>query len=152
MPPAGFSESSSTSDDFARLRMDAETYLSDRLERWVTYYAAKSLTMKRRYLGMQTLSVVGGLTVPALVNLHYPWIPPVVTVISLMVAACVTLENLFRFREQWRASRSAEQLLRDEKVSLLTRTGPYEEMDDQVAFRQLVTRAEAAIATEMRPP
>ncbi|MGW5106150.1 DUF4231 domain-containing protein [Nocardia sp. NPDC004123] len=106
MPPAGFSESSSTSDGFARLGMDAETYLSDRLERWVTYYAAKSLTMKKRYLGMQALPVVGGLTVPALVNLHYPWISPVVTVISLMVAACVTLENLFRFREQWRASRS----------------------------------------------
>ncbi|MEV5838493.1 DUF4231 domain-containing protein [Nocardia sp. NPDC052112] len=128
--------------------MAPEAYIVDRLEQYQGWYDKKAVKMKARHLQIRVLSVGGGVTVPALVNLPFAWASAVVTVVSLVVAASVSLESVFKYREQWKNYRSTEQLLGHEKVYFNTRTGPYEQLDNNTAFRTLVERVEGAIAAE----
>ncbi|MGQ4619929.1 DUF4231 domain-containing protein [Nocardia sp. R7R-8] len=141
---AGPSESASTGLPLTT----AEGYISGRLEQYQQWYDGKSVKTKALHLRMRVVAVGGGVLVPALVNLPYVWAAPTVTVISLLVAGSVALESVFRYREQWKNYRSTEQLLGHEKVYFQTRTGSYEGLGDGAAFRQLVERVEAAIASE----
>lgn len=83
-----------------------------------------------------------------LVNLDFPYAQAVTTVVSLVVAGAVSLESVFRYREQWKNYRSTEQTLGHERVYFLTRTGIYTGMDETTAFSTLVERVEATIANE----
>ncbi|MEU2031103.1 DUF4231 domain-containing protein [Nocardia amamiensis] len=128
--------------------MDPEDYITDRLEQYQSWYDEKAVKMKAHHLRIRVLAVGGGVTVPALVNLPLPWISAVVTVVSLAVAAAVSLESVFKYREQWKNYRSTEQLLGHEKVYFRTQTGPYEHLSGRDAFRTLVERVEGAVAAE----
>ena len=92
--------------------------------------------------------MVGGATVPVLVNLDFPFINYATTVISLMVVIFVSLESVFHYREQWKNYRSTEQYLGHEQIRFLTKVGPYKELEARGAFRLFVERVESAIAAE----
>lgn len=144
----GLGSSQSGSDEPSPPLIAPEDYITDRLEQYQGWYDKKAVTMKARHLQIRVLAVGGGVTVPALVNLPFAWAPIVVTVVSLVVAASVSLESVFKYREQWKNYRSTEQLLGHEKVYFRTRTGPYEHLGNTKAFRTLVERVEGAIAAE----
>ena len=137
------------------LSITPEQYIAERIEQYQAWYNAKSVTAKRRYLGMRALSVVGGGLVPVLINIPsqlslvgVPVIQAIVTIISLLVVISVSLESVFHYREQWKNYRSNEQLLGHEKFLFRSRVAPYEGMQDAEAFRLLVKRIEEAIAAE----
>jgi hypothetical protein len=132
----------------SRPLVDVDTYIAERLQQYQSWYDKKAVRTKARYIRMRMVAVGGGLVVPALVSLPFGWVRAVVSAISLLVAASVSLESVFRYREQWKNYRSTEQLLGHERVFFQTRTGPYAGLDDEPAYRQLVTRVEAAIAAE----
>jgi hypothetical protein len=134
----------------SHMLMTVDAYISDRLQQYQAWYDKKSTRMKANYLRMRVIAVAGGLVVPALVNLAYggAWKDAAVSVISLLVAASVSLEGVFRYRDQWKNYRSTEQLLGHELIYFQTRNGPYDGLDDGSAYRQLVVRVEAAIAAE----
>ncbi|WP_084461478.1 DUF4231 domain-containing protein [Nocardia kruczakiae] len=125
-----------------------ENYITDRLEQYQGWYDKKAVKMKANHLRIRVVSVGGGITVPALVNLPFSWATVVVTIVSLIVACSVSLDSVFKYREQWKNYRSTEQLLGHEKVYFRTRTGAYEGLDEATAFRNLVERVEGAIAAE----
>ncbi|WP_405148886.1 DUF4231 domain-containing protein [Nocardia salmonicida] len=118
------------------------------MEQYQSWYNGKAMTMKSRHFQLRVLSVGGGVMVPALVNLPFTGASVVATVVSLLVAASVSLESVFKYREQWKNYRSTEQLLGHEKYYYWTRTGPYEQLDEFTAFKMLVERVEGAIAAE----
>ncbi len=133
-----------------------EAYITQRLEQYQGWYDKKAVAVKTRYLRMRACSVIGGAIVPVLINVQQPtWmvygldpIKVVVTLISLMVVAFVSLESVFHYREQWKNYRSTEQLLGHERFYFLSRVGRYAELDDEKAFRTFVERVEDAIASE----
>lgn len=134
---------------------DPAEYIEERVAQYRSWYDAKAVVAKKRYLRMRILTVVGGALVPVLANIDldlaiggYSLITLSVTVISFVVVVAVALESVLHYREQWKNYRSTEQFLGHETVGFRTETGPYEGLGERDAFKLLVERVEGAIAVE----
>ncbi|MFF9196920.1 DUF4231 domain-containing protein [Streptomyces sp. NPDC014779] len=128
--------------------MTPQAYVAERLGQYQEWYDRKATKMKAMHLRMRTVSVVGGALVPVLVNLDLGFARITATVLSLVVVASVSLESVYRYREQWKNYRSTEQLLGHERVYFAARVGPYHGQSERDAFTTLVARVEKAIASE----
>lgn len=126
----------------------AQGYVDSRLVQYQRWYDKKAVKMKAMHLRMRTLSVVGGALVPVLVNLDVSFAKLTATVLSLVVVGSVSLESVYRYREQWKNYRSTEQLLGHERIYFETKVGPYTGLSESDAFRTMVGRVEKAIANE----
>ncbi|MFI1152252.1 DUF4231 domain-containing protein [Streptomyces sp. NPDC020817] len=126
----------------------AREYVETRLGQYQAWYDRKAVRSKGVYLRMRTLSVVGGALVPVLVNLDVPFARITATALSLLVVVSVSLESVYRFREQWKNYRSTEQLLGHERIYFETGVGPYAGLSEAGAFTLLVSRVERVIANE----
>jgi hypothetical protein len=126
----------------------AQGYVESRLSQYQKWYDRKAVKTKAMHLRMRTVSVVGGALVPVLVNLDLSFTKLAATVLSLIVVGSVSLESVYRYREQWKNYRSTEQLLGHERIYFETRVGPYSGLSDAEAFTTLVARVETAIANE----
>jgi len=65
-----------------------------------------------------------------------------------MVVLFVSLETVYRYREQWTNYRTAEQNLRNEYFLFTSNSGGYAGLDEQSAFTLFVDRVEQAIEAE----
>ncbi|WP_242427005.1 MULTISPECIES: DUF4231 domain-containing protein [unclassified Streptomyces] len=128
--------------------MTPQRYIEGRLAQYQGWYDAKATRMKAMHLRMRTVSVVGGALVPVFVNLDLVFARVTATVLSVVVVAAVSLESVYRYREQWKNYRSTEQLLGHERVYFETKVGPYHNLPRREAFSTLVARVEKAIANE----
>jgi Protein of unknown function (DUF4231) len=124
-------------------------YIEQRSKQYQAWYDKKAVTAKTSYLRMRTTVVLGGVVVPVIVNSAIPGKDIVASIISLVVAACVALESVYHYREQWKNYRSTEQFLGREQVLFLTGEGGYKEFKSpQTAFIYFVERCEGAIEAE----
>ncbi|MFI0925434.1 DUF4231 domain-containing protein [Streptomyces sp. NPDC021012] len=128
--------------------MTPQRYIETRLAQYQGWYDVKATRMKAMHLRMRTVSVVGGALVPVFVNLDLGFARVTATVLSVVVVAAVSLESVYRYREQWKNYRSTEQLLGHERVYFETKVGPYHNLGKREAFSVLVARVEKAIANE----
>jgi hypothetical protein len=128
--------------------LTARRYIETRLDQYQGWYDSKAEKTKAMHLRMRTLAVVGGALVPVLVNLDLPAAKVGATVLSLVVVVSVSLESVFRYREQWKNYRSTEQLLGHERVYFEAKIGPYAGLSDSESLSVLVARVERAIASE----
>ncbi|MFC9591575.1 DUF4231 domain-containing protein [Streptomyces sp. NPDC056944] len=128
--------------------MTPQRYMETRLAQYQGWYDAKATRMKAMHLRMRTVSVVGGALVPVFVNVDLDFARITATVLSVVVVAAVSLESVYRYREQWKNYRSTEQLLGHERVYFETEVGPYHNLGRREAFAVLVSRVEKAIANE----
>ncbi|MFJ8039700.1 DUF4231 domain-containing protein [Kitasatospora sp. NPDC096147] len=128
--------------------MTPERYIETRLVQYQQWYDRKAIAAKAAHLRMRTASVVGGALVPVLVNVDLPFARAVATVLSLVVVTSVSLESVYRYREQWKNYRSAEQLLGHERVYFEAAVGPYTDQNVRDAFVNLVARVEKVISHE----
>ncbi|MEU9176517.1 DUF4231 domain-containing protein [Streptomyces sp. NPDC048550] len=126
----------------------AQGYVETRLRQYQEWYDRKAVRSKAVHVRMRTLSVVAGALVPVLVNLDVPFSRVAATVLSLLVVVSVSLESVYRHREQWKNYRSTEQLLGHERIYFETGVGPYAGLSEADAFTVLVSRVERAIANE----
>lgn len=136
LPPRGF----------AALR--PEEYVAERLNPEIEYYNKSAGKAKQNYLRMRAVTVIGGALVPVLVNVDLPYLNILTTAISLVVVLFVSLETVYRYREQWTNYRTAEQNLRNEYFLFTSRAGGYANLDEPVAFTLFVNRVEGAIDAE----
>jgi hypothetical protein len=124
-------------------------YIEQRATQYQAWYDKKAVKAKGNYLRMRTAIVLGGVVVPVIVNITLPGKDIAASLISLVVAACVALESVYHYREQWKNYRSTEQFLSREKVLFLTGEGAYKEFKSpQAAFIYFVERCEGAIEAE----
>jgi hypothetical protein len=129
-------------------KLTPEEYVDERLNPEMGYYNKSATRAKKRYLQMRAITVVGGALVPVLVNVHVPYIDILTTAISLVVVLFVSLETVYRYREQWTNYRTAEQNLRNEYFIFTSQAGPYAGQDEAIAFATFVNRIEQAIEAE----
>ncbi|MET9676531.1 DUF4231 domain-containing protein [Streptomyces sp. NPDC006482] len=128
--------------------MTPQRYIETRLAQYQGWYDVKATRMKAMHLRMRTVSVVGGALVPVFVNVDLAFARVTATVLSVVVVAAVSLESVYRYREQWKNYRSTEQLLGHERVYFEAKVGPYHNLPKRDAFSTLVARVEKAIASE----
>jgi hypothetical protein len=134
--------------DFAE--MTTKSYIDERLNNQLRYYDKTATRAKRRYLQSRFVSVVAAALVPVLVNVKFPYVDVVTTVLSILVVLLVSLESVFHFREQWVNSRSTSETLRKEYFQFTSSEGRYAELEKEPAkaFRLFVGRVEAMIEAE----
>ena len=124
-------------------------YIDQRLNQALSWYDAKSVTCKNKYLRMRAFSVVGAALVPVLVNVEFPYVDPIATATCIVVVLLVSLESVFHYRDQWVNYRSTEQYLRKEYFLFTAKEGIYADLNaDEDAFRTFVERVEQAIDVE----
>jgi hypothetical protein len=81
-------------------QLHADEYITERLNDYLRYYDKTAKQAKSRYLRFRTVSVVAGALVPVFVNLDFPYVRLVTTVLSVLVVLIVSLESVFHYREQ----------------------------------------------------
>jgi hypothetical protein len=123
-------------------------YVEERFNAEIDYYSKSASRAKKRYLQMRAITVVGGALVPVLVNVHFPYVDILTTAISLVVVLFVSIETVYRYREQWTNYRTAEQNLRNEYFGFTSNSGIYSGLDEATAFTLFVNRIEQAIEAE----
>jgi hypothetical protein len=135
-PPRGFG------------KLTSEEYVSERINPQMNYYNKSATSAKKNYLRMRGLTVIGGALVPVLVNIDLPYMHLLTTALSLMVVLFVSLETVYRYREQWTNYRTAEHNLSNEYFVFTGRSGAYANLDESTAFTLFVNRVEQAIEAE----
>jgi hypothetical protein len=129
-------------------KLTPEEYVEERLNSEINYYNKAATRAKQRYVQMRAITVVGGALVPVLVNIDLAYLDILTTAISLVVVLFVSLETVYRYREQWTNYRTAEQNLRNEYFTFTSRSGIYTSLDEPSAFTLFVNRIEQAIEAE----
>ena len=138
-------------------RMDATTYLTDRVEDQLAYYQKAANKAKRAYAWMQSSIIVLGLIVPVIVNIPASWgtgesaidltgeIRIAVTVFSLTLAILTGLLSFRKYDDQWLSYRMTEESIKHEKFLFLTRAGHY---GNEPAFPTFVEKFESIVSAE----
>jgi hypothetical protein len=130
--------------------LTVQNYIDERLNDQLRYYDKVANRAKSRYLWARSISVVAGALVPVFVNLDFPYVDVITTLLSVLVVLIVSLEGVFHFREQWTNSRSTSESLRKEYFAFVSAEGRYAETGSNPAeaFRAFVGRVEAMIESE----
>jgi hypothetical protein len=134
--------------------MDAEAYLTGRVDDQIAFYERAAGRAKRTHLSLQTAIILLGVLVPTAVNLPTRWhgtdfaptLQLVVTVLSVALAGLTGLANFRKHGELWLTYRTAGELLKNEKHLFLTGSGPYR--PPEAGLADFVERVEAILAAE----
>ena len=132
-----------------------ETYFP-RIDQYREWYDKKAVWAKSRYLSSKILVAICAIIIPIVTNIDtLPYVGNVsaasnaiVTILGLMVASSVGLENVLKYKDQWVNYRSTEQFLVRERILYDTRSGPYEKLDDVISYHRFISVCEDAIQNE----
>jgi uncharacterized protein DUF4231 len=106
-------------------------FLDDRWLDQVNWLERRARGNQRRYYWLRTLTIVGGVIVPALVSLNVRSKSVASSVawttfaISLIVALAAALEGFFRFGDRWRNYRRSAEALKSHGWQFIELAGPY---------------------------
>lgn len=134
--------------------MDIETYIKERVDDQLSYYASAASRAKQHHVRTQSVIIFLGVLVPVVVNLPESWfgfvddtpIQVAVTVLSLTLAILTGIVNFRKYGELWLTYRTTEEMLKHEKYMYLTRSGGYASIEKPE--RIFVQKIEAIIADE----
>ena len=111
----------------------------------------KRATSKRNYHYLwRLIAIVGGVLVPALVNLKGAWINSLVTIVSLMVAISVAVEEFYKFGEDNLRYRGTAEMLQSIGWAYFELVGPYRDFKthDGEAFKTFVEQVQMTLHEE----
>lgn len=126
--------------------------------RWLEqllWFERRSGSNQRRYYALRLVTIVGGVTVPALISLNLRsadvaeglgW---VTFGLSLIVATSAALESFFRYGENYRMYRRTAEALKGQGWMFFELTGPYQARDHQSAFPQFAAQVETLVRQDV---
>ena len=130
--------------------MDANEYISQRLNDQIAWYDRKSLSSQYWYKGLRMAQFVIAALIPFLTANLLSEIPTTKIVVGLFgvaIAVITATLDLCRFQEHWIEYRTTCEALKKDKHLYLAESEPY--IGDPAAnFRLLVQRAETLISKE----
>lgn len=126
------------------------------LGRWLDqmrWMSGKARAAKKRYYFFRLTAIIGGLLVPALVNVELGDMHKlVITVISLLVAISTAVEEFCRYGEQWQHYRQNSEALRTEGWQFVQLVGNYASEQfpkHEDAYPKFASRVEEIIQREV---
>jgi hypothetical protein len=131
-------------------------YLSKRWLDQVVWFDGKAGRNQRRYYVLRLLTIVGGVTVPAIVSLNVrqanvtallAW---VTFSVSLVVALAAALEGFFRFGERWRTFRRTAEVLKAHGWQFFELSGPYSAPDHAAVFPTFAAQVETLVQQDVQ--
>ena len=130
--------------------MDANEYITQRLDDQIGWYDLKSLSSQRWYKWLRMAQFVAAALIPFLAGYLDPEVPEIgfgVGLLGVAIAIITATLDLYRFQAHWIEYRTTCEALRKEKHLFLTASEPYTS-DPAATFRLLVQRAEMLISKE----
>ncbi len=122
--------------------------------RWfdqMQWMSGKARKVKKWHYLLRLTAVIGGLLVPALVNIgDMPKL--VITAVSLLVAISTAVEEFFRYGEQWQHYRQNSEALRTEGWQFVQLVGNYSYEHfptHEAAYQKFASRVEEIIQREV---
>ena len=131
--------------------MNADQYLQERLDPEISWYASKSLTNKRYYVGCQITQIVCAAIIPFLAGSAGcgksggDRISLAIGILGVLVAICVGVSSVQKFQELWIKYRATAESLKKEKFLFQTKVEPYNADNPLPIF---VQRVELLISQE----
>jgi hypothetical protein len=120
-------------------------YLKQRWQSQWLWYDKKAGENKWKHQSLQVLIGVGSVAVPVLLTAQEPW-RNLAALVSLIVAAAASIENVKKYGDNWRSYRRAAENLSREKSLFDVNAGPYR--TSKRPFARLVERCEEVIAQQ----
>ena len=128
--------------------MDADEYLSGRLQIEIDWYDQRSRWNKRYNTICKIIEIGCAATIPLLAGYAkdgHQWISIVIGALGVAVALCAGISALLKFQEQWIKYRTTAESLKKEKYLFLTKVEPYN-ISDSLSI--LVQRVETLVSQE----
>lgn len=126
--------------------MTVDKYVDERVQFNIKRYREKAKYCRGTYLYATFTSIILSSSIPILINLKVPiWIT---TIISFLVIALITIENVFHFRDRWKNYQIAEETLRKEKYLFQTKSRYYEDITEKEAYKKFIDSVERIIENE----
>lgn len=115
-----------------------------RLEQQIRWYDSKSGSAQRIFKNVK----IGEFILSACVPLTALWNGWVTAALGVGAVVLEGLQQLYQWQHNWITYRSTCEALRHEKYSYLGRSGSYDGLTDEEAYKALVERVESLISTE----
>lgn len=106
-----------------------------------------------RYRLFTTISIVGGITIPALsaFNIPTPYDKMVTSVLGIITASCIGLNQSFKFNDKWKHFRRQAELARIEGERFVALAGEaYRNSTHRLAFPTFIDRLATAKNEEIK--
>ena len=139
------------------LNSTQKNYLVSRLLGQIAYMEKKANSCKKNYVRSQIITILGGVTVTALVGLSTSiedknirnFVGASAFVVSQVVTVTTALEQLHKNNELWLFYRRSEEYMKSQLWHFIEATGAYENLDQDTAFRIIVKQAEEIIPRDL---
>lgn len=128
--------------------MDANEYLTGRLEPEIEWYDTKSGTNKKWNTIFKFVEICCAAVIPWLAGYAkdgHEWVSIVIGALGVAVAICAGISAVLKFQEQWIKYRTTAESLKKEKYLFQTKVEPYN-VDDPLSV--LVQRVETLVSQE----
>jgi hypothetical protein len=134
-----------------------KNYLVSRLLGQIDYMENKASSCKKKYVRSQIITILGGVTVTALVGLSTSikeenirnFVGASAFFVSQVVTVTSALEQLHKNNELWLFYRRSEEYMKSQLWHFVESTGSYENLDQDTAFRIIVKQAEEIIPRDL---
>ena len=133
----------------------SKTFMRSRWLQQVSWMESRASRAKSLYYFLRILTIIGSLTIPALVGLRVSGRTEVMLEIatftlSLVVAICAAIEGFFRFGDRWHHYRQTAEWLKSEGWRFLQLVDRYARFaNHQAAYSLFARRIEAGMAQEV---
>ena len=127
--------------------------------RWldqVLYTEKRAIQTQKQYNTFRMMTIIGGVTIPALVSLSVlgesaqRYLQYLTFAISLIVAVSSAVEGFFRFGDRWRHYRETAELQKIEGWQFFQLSGPYRRFNKHVdAYHLFASRVEEIIRRDV---
>jgi Protein of unknown function (DUF4231) len=119
-----------------------------RLNDQLDWYDKKSGDNQRRYKQIKVAQLVLAGSIPVFALVGATWGRWVTAILGASVAILEGLQQLGQYNNLWVTYRATAEQLKHEKYLFLARSGPYQGLEEQDAFRHLAERVEEQVSTE----
>ncbi|MEY9235446.1 hypothetical protein ABIF78_007769 [Bradyrhizobium japonicum] len=116
-----------------------------RLEQQISWYDSKSGSAQWWYKHVKFFEFLLSGSVPISALVFHGWITAAIGAGAVILEG---LQQLNQWQHNWITYRSTCEALRHEKYSYIARSGSYDGMDDDAAYKTLVERVESLVSTE----
>ena len=90
------------------------------------------------------VEITAAALIPFVANLK----PTVAAILGVVIVILEGLQYINQYHRNWVTYRSTCEALRHEKYLYIARSGPYDQADDDLVFKELVSRVESLISAE----
>ena len=119
-----------------------------RLNSQIEWYDKRSNSCQQRYLNIKIAQLVLAGSIPVFSFVAASWGRRVTATMGASIAVLEGFQQLGQFSDLWVSYRHTAEQLKHEKFLFLSASGPYQDLGEEEAMKQLAARVEERVATE----